>query len=279
MDRSVLLTGCSSGIGRETARAFLAEDWEVMATARDESDLAGLADAGCLTAALDVTDEEQIRAVVEGTLEAFGGVDCLVNNAGFSQVGPLEDVSPADLHRQFEVNVYGPHRLVRAVLPQMRAQGDGTIVNVSSVLGRLSVPGAGAYCASKFALEAMSDALRAEVSTAGIDVVVIEPGSVETRFQDRVSDELAALQRTDAYASLYRVLEDWTTLGGLHPATLEAETVADAIVNAASATQPQPRYAVGSLAKVGILGRLVPDRVRDAIYRLVLRATAVRRRE
>ena len=143
-DKTVLITGSSSGIGRATAAAFLDEDWTVHATARDTADIEDLAEAGCETHELDVTDDEDVADVVDRVVDADGRIDCLVNNAGFGQFGPLEDVPVEDLHAQFDVNVYGPHRMARAVLPHMREQGEGTIVNLSSVSGRVATPGMGA---------------------------------------------------------------------------------------------------------------------------------------
>lgn len=276
MERVALITGCSSGVGRATAEAFRQEEWSVVATARNESDLETLRERGCQTASLNVRDDDEVDQVVEETIDAWGRLDCLVNNAGFSQVGPVEDVSVDRVHQQFDVNVYGPHRLTRAVLPHMRERGDGTIVNVSSALGRLALPGTGVYAGSKFALEAMSDALRAEVSPLGIDVVLIEPGYVATSFRERASNELAALTRTEAYEGLYRLLDDWEAADGFGPTSLEAMDVADAIVNAASATQPDPRYVVGSTGRFATLAGYLPGSLRDAVYRMILRATSLR---
>lgn len=276
MQRVALITGCSSGIGRATALAFLEEEWDVVATSRDQSDLAALREAGCLTASLDVTDDAQVEAVVADTLDRFGRIDCVVNNAGFSMVGPAEDVSVEDLHRQFDVNVYGPHRLARAVLPHMREREDGTIINISSGVGRVALPGSGAYSASKFALEAFSDAMRAEVSPFGIDVVLIEPGNVNTAFADRASRELTRIDRTAAYDPLYKLLEDWATIGGFGPAELEPRDVADTIVNAASATDPDPRYVLGITGWGASIAGYVPGRIRDALYRLAIRVTSIR---
>jgi NAD(P)-dependent dehydrogenase (short-subunit alcohol dehydrogenase family) len=269
MERTVLITGASSGIGRATAEAFLAEDWTVVATARDEGDIEGLAEAGCLTAELDVTKPAQCQEVVDWAVEETGQIDCLVNNAGYAQFGPLEDVPPRDLHRQFDVNVYGPHRLIRAVLPHMREAESGTIVNVSSVTGRLSTPGMGAYSASKFALEAMSDALRGEVDTFGVDVVVVQPGSVETQFDERANAELADIDRNPVYESIYEAYEDARALGGLGSST--PEEVADVILEAGLSTNPRSRYQVGPVAGYAVLARFVPDRFRDAAFRLLRR--------
>src|SRR6056297_336090 len=231
--RSVLITGCSSGIGHATALAFLEADWTVVASARDPGDIADLAEAGCETITLDVTDPDQVTSVVERTVEETGAIDCLVNNAGYAQMGPLEDVQAEDLQSQFDVNVFGPHRLVRAALPHMRAQGEGRIVNVSSINGRISVAGSGAYAASKHAMEAMSDALRVEVDPFDVDVVLIEPGPVETSFTDRVADELPA-SRTADYDDIYEIFEDTRLIGGSGPLAIEPGEVADAIVDAAT---------------------------------------------
>lgn len=269
MERTVLITGASSGIGRATAEAFLAEDWTVVATARDEGDLGDLADAGCHTTELDVTKPAQCRDVVEETVEETGRLDCLVNNAGYAQFGPLEDVPPRRLHRQFDVNVYGPHRLIRAALPHMREAESGTIVNVSSVTGRLSTPGMGAYSASKFALEAMSDALRGEVEPFGVDVAVVEPGSVETTFDERADEELRDLDRNPVYESVYEAYEDARAISGLMRSS--PEDVADVILEAGTSTNPKSRYTVGPVAGYAVMARFLPDRIRDAVFRVLRR--------
>ena len=275
MERSVLITGCSSGIGRATADAFLAEEWNVVATARNLTDIADLGECGCQIEALDVTDDEAIERVVEAALDEQGRLDCLVNNAGYAQIGPIEDVPPAHWRRQFAVNLDGPQQLIRRVLPEMRRRGDGTVVNVSSVLGRISLPGSGAYAASKFALEGMSDALRAEVNPFGVNVVVIEVGPVETDFKQRAGREVDGLARTDAYAGLYGMIEDWRALGG-GPWSVTPDAVADSIVNAASATQPEPRYVVGGFGKLSVIGRLLPAGITNSLYRSALKITSSR---
>ncbi|QCS42478.1 SDR family oxidoreductase [Natrinema versiforme] len=269
--KSVLITGCSSGIGRATAQAFLAENWQVFATARNVDDIAALGEAGCETLELDVTDPEQVASVVERVVDIAGAIDCVVNNAGYAQMGPLEDIATVDLHRQFDVNVYGPHRLTRAALPHMRAQGAGRIVNVSSIIGRISFPGAGSYAGSKHALEAMSDSLRAEVDEFGIDVVVIEPGPVETNFSDRVDEELPEDERTPAYESLYDLYDEAQLIGGGGggPFASDPEDVAKAIVESATSPDPPARYPVGPLAQYGVYARYLPDRLRDAVYGLL----------
>src|SRR3954447_4120727 len=178
MNRNVLITGCSTGIGRATARC-LAGGWTVYATARRVETLDELRDAGCRVLALDVTSEASMAAAVEAV---EGGVGVLINNAGYSQSGALETLPMDSVRRQFETNVFGALRMVQLVLPGMRAAGAGKIVNVSSMGGRLTFPGGGAYHATKYAVEAMSDALRMEVGRFGIDVICVEPGLIRTEF-------------------------------------------------------------------------------------------------
>lgn len=268
MQETVLITGCSSGIGRATALAFREEDWTVYATARNPADIETLGEQGCELATLDVTDDDNIDRVVNRVLDAEARIDCLVNNAGYGQFGPVEDLPVERVRQQYDVNVHGPHRLIRAVLPHMRREGDGTIVNLSSVAGRVAFPGGGAYCGSKFAIEAMSDALRNEVREFGIDVVLVEPGPVDTGFVDRADDAVDELDRSGAYDGFYDAWSDARALGN-GPGTIQPERVADEIVNAASATKPAARYPSGTLARIGVLARFLPDAVRDAGFKLV----------
>ncbi|WP_096390635.1 SDR family oxidoreductase [Halopenitus persicus] len=303
VQRTVLITGCSSGIGRATARAFLEEDWTVYATARNPADIQTLGEDGCELATLDVTDGDDVERVVDRILDEEGAIDCLVNNAGYGQFGPLEDVSTDRVHEQFDVNVYGLHRLIRAVLPAMRRERDGTIINVSSVLGRISLPGTGVYAGSKHAVEAMSDALRNEVAEYDVDVVVVEPGPVRTNFSDRASREVDGddggkqdadgdgseqtagrggggerdddgIDRSGAYEEFYRVFEDTQLVAGDGPGSVEPEVVADAICNAACATQPPARVQPGTLPRFAVLARFLPDPMLDAAYDLLTRVTS-----
>ncbi|KAB1186516.1 MULTISPECIES: SDR family oxidoreductase [Haloferax] len=273
--KTVLITGCSSGIGRATALGFLDEEWEVYATARNPADIETLGDRGANIATLDVTDQSDVDRVVDRILDEQGRIDCLVNNAGYGQMGPIEDVPTEMVHEQFDVNVYGPHRLTRAVLPHMRSQGEGTIVNVSSVVGRVSFPGGGVYAGSKFALEAMTDALRAEVEEYDIDAVLVEPGPVETQFANRVEaevnggDEHDGLERSGAYEKFYKLFDDTEALGGTGPGAIPPERVAEDIVNAASSTKPRARYQPGTVARIAVLGRFLPDAWRDTLFGFV----------
>ncbi|XVH30688.1 SDR family oxidoreductase [Haloferacaceae archaeon DSL9] len=266
--KTVLITGCSSGIGRATALAFREEGWTVYATARNPADIQTLSDAGCQLATLDVTDGEDVTRVVDRILDEEGKIDCLVNNAGYGQFGPIEDIPVERVHEQFDANVYGPHRLIRAVLPHMRREEDGTIVNLSSVAGRVSFPGGGVYCGSKFALEAMSDALRGEVEEFGIDVVLVEPGPVDTQFSERAESEVNGVERSGAYDRFYEIFEDTKAIGGGGPGAVDPERVAADIVNAASSTKPVARYPVGTIAELSTFARFIPDGIRDKLFGL-----------
>ncbi|WP_435073179.1 SDR family oxidoreductase [Halorubrum sp. HHNYT27] len=291
VQKTVLITGCSSGIGRATAHAFNDEGWTVYATARNPADIETLGEAGCKLATLDVTDQSDVDRVVDRILDEEGAIDALINNGGYGQFGPMEDVSTDDVHKQFDVNVYGPHRLIKAVLPSMRRERDGTIVNVSSVAGRVSFPGGGVYCGSKFAVEAMSDALRNEVDEFGVDVVVVEPGPVKTNFSNRAQTEAGVdpdaddaedaddadaegLDRSGAYEGFYEMFEDAQLVGGGGPGAVEPELVAGAIYDAASATRPPARVQPGTAARVAVLARFLPDALLDRGYEFVRKFTS-----
>jgi NAD(P)-dependent dehydrogenase (short-subunit alcohol dehydrogenase family) len=268
MERTVLVTGSSSGIGAATARRFAEEEWTVYATARDTEDIDPLAELGCETQPLDVTDRAHCNRAVDRIIDEHGRLDCLVNNAGYGLLGAIEDVPTAKLEDQFDVNVYGPQRLVRAALPHMRERGDGTVVNLSSTAALMTAPGLGAYSASKAALETMSDALRREVAPFGIDVSLVEPGPVDTGFQSRALEELDAMKESGsgAYDDVYGFHTDRYLLGKFGQST--PSEVADVVFEAASSTDPDPRYVVGTSGKLIAAARLLPDRWVDALMGL-----------
>lgn len=182
VSKAVLITGCSSGIGEATAQRLAAHGWAVYASARRLDSIEHLAGAGCKLLQLDVTDEDSMRAAVETVEREQGAVGVLVNNAGYSQGGPIEQVPLESVRRQFETNVFGLIALTQMVLPEMRDQHWGKIVNIGSMGGRLTLPGGGLYHATKHSLEAISDALRFEVRGFGVDVVLVEPGLITTEF-------------------------------------------------------------------------------------------------
>lgn len=238
-----LVTGCTSGIGEATARRFLGAGFAVYATGRGASRLEGLRAAGAVTDDLDVDREEDIERVVSRIEQERGRLDVLVNNAGWPQVGAIADLDRETLRRQFETNVFGPISLARRATPIMRRQGRGVIVNVSSVAGRISVPLLGAYCASKFALEAVSDAMRTEEARFGVRVVLVEPGPVRTRFNDRARESLAAVDTAGSvFGPVYGLAVD--SYAGSRPTGASPDRVARTILRAARARRPRSRYRV-----------------------------------
>jgi NAD(P)-dependent dehydrogenase (short-subunit alcohol dehydrogenase family) len=272
--KAVLVTGCSSGIGAATAAHLAAEGWRVYATARRPETLAELEQSGCRTLALDVTDEASMSAAVERVNAEAGAVGVLINNAGYSQSGAVESLPMDKLRRQFETNVFGLVRMCQLALPGMRAQGWGKIVNVSSVGGRLTFPGGGAYHATKHAVEALSDALRFEVRGFGVDVILIEPGLIRTRFGETAVDGIEPADgpygefNRGVAASTAGVYESRALgrLGG------SPETVAEKIGKALSARRPRARYTVTPSANALIASRaLLPDAAWDAMMRTQFR--------
>ncbi|HEX3518755.1 MAG TPA: oxidoreductase [Solirubrobacteraceae bacterium] len=273
VSKAVLVTGCSSGIGRATALRLGGSGWTVYATARKLEAIADLAEAGCHTLALDVTDESSMRAAVE-TIEATeGAVGVLINNAGYSQSGALETVPLEALRRQFETNVFGLVRLTQLVLPAMRAQRFGKIVNLGSMGGRLSFPGGGSYHATKYALEAISDALRYELRGFHIDVILLEPGLITTEFGDVATASMGDLESSteDPYAHFN------ATVGAVTKGAYEGpmrmlgagpERVAKVIERAITRSRPPARITITPSAKLSILTRrLMSDRAWDAAMR------------
>src|SRR5688572_15803000 len=264
---AVLITGCSSGIGHETARRLAAKGWTVYATARRKESIADLEEAGCKTLALDVTDEDSMGAAVAAVEAAEGAVGALVNNAGYSQSGAVETVAPEDVRRQFETNVFGLLRMCQLVLPGMRRQGHGRIVNVSSMGGKLTFPGGGIYHATKHAVEAMSDAMRFEVKGFGVDVSIIEPGLIKTQFAETAVGSVS--HEDGPYAEFNSAVSAATAgayegpfgkLGG------GPEAVAKAIEKAITARRPRSRYPVTLSARVFMTQRaLLPDRAWDRL--------------
>lgn len=266
MSATALITGCSSGIGRATARAFLADGWNVYATARDPDELAELEAVGAVTARLDVTSSEDVERVVDRIVADHGRLDCLVNNAGFGQAGPVEDVPIEKVREQYDVNVFGPHRLMRAVLPHMRDRGSGTIINVTSIVDRFPIAGMGVYSGSKSALAAVSQTVRQEVQDYDIDVVVVEPTVVATDHYDRMREELVAVDHGTAYTDLYELHEQLHTIKSGGPGITTPEAIAETILEAANSESPKRRYSVGSTAKVvALVAAILPESWRTPV--------------
>jgi len=260
--RAVLITGCSSGIGATTAAHLADTGWTVYATARRVETLTDLEAKGCKTLALDVTDEASCRAAVAAVEAAEGAVGVLINNAGYSQSGAVESVPDERVRAQFDTNVFGLLTMCRLVLPKMREQGWGKIVNVSSMGGRFTFPGGGVYHASKHAVEALSDALRFEVKGFGVDVIIIEPGIIRTNFGETAVREIDAGTRDPGPYGEFNQAVSEATAGVYESGPLgrlggPPEAVARKIEQAITARSPRTRYTVTPSARVLITLRSV----------------------
>ncbi len=271
ISKAVLITGCSTGIGRATAERLASRGWNVYATARNVESIADLASSGCKTLALDVCDEASMRAAVLAVQFAEGAVGVLINNAGYGLEGAFEEVPMMDIRRQFETNVFGLIAMTKLVLPAMRRQRWGRIVNLSSMGGKLTFPGGSYYHATKHAVEALSDALRFEVKGFGIDVIVIEPGPIKTRFGDTAVGSIAA-PKDSPYAAFNAVLEKQIREayegGPMARFAAPPAAVAEVIEKAITAASPKTRYKVTLAARVLMgLRRVLPDRAFDAFLR------------
>jgi NAD(P)-dependent dehydrogenase (short-subunit alcohol dehydrogenase family) len=269
VSKAVLITGCSSGIGRATAERLAAAGHTVYATARRLESVADLQAGGCRTLALDVTDEASMTAAVEAVEQAEGAVGALVNNAGYSQSGAVESVKLDDVRAQFETNVFGLIRMTQLVLPGMRRQRWGRIVNVGSMGGKLTFPGGGIYHATKYAVEAISDALRFEVRGFGVDVALIEPGLIKTDFAAAAVGAIHSGTVEEGPYGEFNQAVAASTVGAYEGPTAKLgggpETVAKAIQKAITARRPRSRYPVTPSARL-IMGQraLLTDRMWDS---------------
>lgn len=251
MGNVVLITGCSTGIGHDLAQRLAQSGYTVVATARKVETLADLPAAVKLP--LDVTRPDSVRQAVDCVIQHFGRIDILVNNAGYAQCGAVEEVSDDQVQQMFDVNVFGVLRMIRAVVPHMRRQKTGRIINLSSIAGRRVTPVNGAYSATKFALEALSAALRLELEPFGIQVVLVEPGAIKTHFDRTVQSHAAGIFSNPAspYQPLYRQYQEFSD--AMRKEEPGPEAVSHVIQEALQAPAPKARY----LAGVPFSGRLV----------------------
>jgi NAD(P)-dependent dehydrogenase (short-subunit alcohol dehydrogenase family) len=268
--RTILITGASSGIGLGAARTLTERGWLVFASARKPADLEMLRrDLGVEPVQLDLAEEASIGAAVARVLEATGGrLDALFNNAAYGQVGAIEDLSATLLRRQIDVNLIGTHDLTRRLIPAMRRQGHGRIIQCSSVLGFMAAPYRGAYCASKFALEALSDALRMELAGTGIHVSIIAPGPIRSRFLEtalanfRATIDIPSSPHRDNYERRLAAMER----GGKQTFKLEPEAVVRRLIQALDSPRPKPRYFVTTPTYLGAVAkRLLPTVLMDRL--------------
>ena len=261
---TALVTGASSGIGKAIAHRLLKDGHTVYVAARRVDKMKDLEELGARSLAMDITDEDQVRTAVDRISDENGGVDVLVNNAGFGLYGAMEDIPIQDARYQFEVNLFGLAHLTQLVLPHMRAQQAGTIINMSSVGGRIYTPLGSWYHATKHALEGWSDCLRLELAAHGIDVVVIRPGLIETEFGDVLYEPMLRYSADGPYGDLAKSLaaatkQSYESGGGSSP-----EVIADLVQHAVRSKQPRTRYAGGKLAKpLLFMRRWFSDRIFD----------------
>ncbi|MCF3128944.1 oxidoreductase [Streptomyces olivochromogenes] len=276
MSRKVaLVTGASSGIGEAIARHLKEAGYTVYGAARRVDRMAALTEDGVHTLSLDVTDEASLTAAIKRVIDAEGRIDVLVNNAGYGSYGALEDVPLDEARAQIEVNVFGLARLTQLVLPHMRAQRSGTVVNISSMGGKFTTPLGAWYHASKYAVEALSDALRMETRPFGIHVTVVEPGSIQTEWGDIAADKLRHTSGGQGpYAkqaeAMAKTLEGSSRGGRM---TSPPAVIARTVTKAATARRPKTRYRAGfGATPLVFLSRILPDRTFDA---LIKRASGV----
>jgi NAD(P)-dependent dehydrogenase (short-subunit alcohol dehydrogenase family) len=267
MPKIVLITGASSGIGRATAFELLQAGHTVYGAARRLESMEALNAAGGHVIAADVTNDADLEQLVQTVLSEQGRIDVLVNCAGFGLYGAAEDVPLADAHYQFDVNLFGPARLIQLVLPHMRSQGAGTIINVSSMGGAIAFPLGAWYHASKHAVEGYSDALRQEISGLGINVVLIQPGMIKTEFGGVTSHGVLDHSGQGAYKDMAQALAKATdAMYTQNRRVSDPSVVAKTIRKAAESIRPKTRYPVGYMARpLLILNWILPDRLFDRV--------------
>ena len=278
---SVLITGASAGIGRATAIKLAGQGHHVIAAARNLTALEQIkrtAKGKVDVVALDVTSQDSVDAAQRevGSLVGQAGLDVLINNAGYALTGPLEQVSDADLKAQYETNVFGPMRMIRAFLPGMRERRQGRIINISSVVGRLALPFFGPYNSTKHAIEALSDALRNELRPFGIDVVIIEPGAINTGFGEIERKSMESFATGSPYAEQIKKVMAFQR--ELHPNAAKPEVAAAAIVKAVEARKPRARYVVPFLPNRAFiaLAEFLPTEASDAVIQNITGLRGVR---
>lgn len=265
-----LVTGTSSGIGKEAAHKLKAAGFVVYGAARRVDRMRDLEKDGINVIALDVTDEQSVQDCVKTIYEREGRIDILVNNAGYGSYGAIEEVPVSEAKSQFEVNLFGLARLTQAVLPAMRANRFGRVINISSMGGKIYTPFGGWYHATKFAVEGFSDCLRLEVERFGIDVVVIEPGGIKTEWGAIAADHLRKTSGSGVYASDANKAADSMAKNYQGNRLSPPSVIAKAIVEAATASRPRTRYAVGFGAKpILFMRHWLSDRMFDKLIKRV----------
>ncbi|MBJ2149817.1 oxidoreductase [Paracoccus sp. IB05] len=265
---TALVTGASSGMGKSIAKRLIADGYLVYVAARSVDKMADLAALGAVPLAMDISKDAEIVATVATITERSGGVDVLVNNAGYGLYGPVEEIELDDARYQFEVNVFGPARLTQLLLPAMRANGKGTIVNITSMGGKIYTVLGAWYHATKHALEGWSDSLRLELEPFGIRVVVIEPGLIETGFGAAASRGVLDRSANGAYAKVAQSVAGSIERSYGHGQGTDPSVIADVVGDAVKSVRPKTRYAAGKYAKMMIwVRKWLGDRAFDRLIK------------
>lgn len=263
---TALVTGASSGMGKEIAKRLIQDGFQVYVAARQIEKMEDLQALGARRLRMDISKDEEIAAAVASILDEVEGIDVLVNNTGFGLYGPVEDIGIDEARYQFEVNVFGPARLTQLLLPAMRRKKAGTIVNITSMGGKIYTLLGAWYHATKHALEGWSDSLRLELAPFGIKVVVIEPGLIETGFGDVVADGLLKRSGTGAYAKVTEAVAKTTRATYGHGRGSDPRLIADVVSTAVKSARPRTRYAAGKYAKMMIgVRKWLGDRIFDRL--------------
>lgn len=259
-----LVTGASSGMGKEFAKALLAEGMVVYVAARRLHHMDDLAKLGAIPIQMDITKDEDIQKMVAKIGQHHGGVDVLINNAGFAIYGSVEETSLADARYQFEVNLFGLARLTQLLLPYMREKGAGKIINISSMGGKVYTPLGSWYHATKHALEGWSDCLRLEVKPFGIDVIIIQPGAINTEFGEVLVEPMLKRSGQGPYKELVERTAKFTTAMYTEGASTHPEVIAKLVIKAIKSKHPKTRYVAGKYARpMMFIRRFFGDRIYD----------------
>ncbi|QQE10943.1 SDR family NAD(P)-dependent oxidoreductase [Planctomycetota bacterium] len=271
-NKTVLVTGASAGIGKATAKLMKQKGYNVYGCARRLERMDDLKQIGVHTIRMDLTDEPSMEQGLNQIMQNHGGIDILVNNAGYGACGAIEDVDLDEARRQFEVNVFGLARLTQLILPHMREQKYGKIINISSVGGKGYTPMNGWYHASKFAVEGLSDCLRNEVKPFGIDVIIIEPGAIKTEWHGLATEEMRKISGHTAYKktamAIAKLFDDY----GSSPKSSKPKVIADVILKSVESKNPQTRYVAGYMGKTAIrLRRYMTDKMYDCMLRMLIK--------
>lgn len=268
----IIITGASAGLGKDFSKSLAKEGMIVYAAARRIAKMDELKEMGVRTLAMDITKDADIKRVVDTVISEQGAIDCLINNAGYGLFGSVEDVAIEDARRQFEVNLFGLGRITQLCLPHMREKQSGRIINISSIGGKVHSPLGSWYHATKFALEGWSDCLRLEVSQFGIDVVIIEPGAIETEFGDVMIGPLMKRTGNGPYIKILNSFVGMFKEAYERGALSKPSVITNLVLKAVTAKKPKTRYAGGRFAHLGLITRrLVSDRMFDRMIHRMLK--------